>query len=185
MAESILEQLKRQLEVESESQEIGKLPPDFYTKVSSYAQRLRRSASSGGSEAALRLISVQVRLIESMSRQLLQTRASKALRHGARTNLLPEERYLCLPREEFDRRFASFLSSLSEGKPSFIEFARKSEIERMVVVRFTKDVGELVGFDLKRYGPFAAEDVASISAASADVLISGGSAVEVFPRERP
>jgi hypothetical protein len=44
-------------------------------------------------------------------------------------------------------------------------------------------VNELVGFDMRRYGPFEVDDVASIPAASADVLIAGGDAVEIVTRD--
>ena len=36
---------------------------------------------------------------------------------------------------------------------------------------------------MRRYGPFEPEDVASLPAANADILILAGDAVEVFTRE--
>jgi DNA replication factor GINS len=97
--------------------------------------------------------------------------------------LLPEERYVCLAQAKFRRRFDSFVEAVSSGQPSFIELAHRSESERSVTIRFTKHVNELVGLDLRRYGPFEPEDVASIPAASADILIAGGDAVEVYTRD--
>ena len=48
-----------------------------------------------------------------------------------------------------------------------------------MVVRFLKDVPSIVGVDLKTYGPFKSEDVASLPIENARVLIRQGLAVEV------
>ena len=56
---------------------------------------------------------------------------------------------------------------------------KSEEIKRKMVVRFLKDVPSIVGVDLKTYGPFKSEDVASIPIENAKVLIRQGLAVEV------
>ncbi|MBI3841405.1 MAG: DNA replication complex GINS family protein [Thaumarchaeota archaeon] len=183
MAETILEYLKRQLDSELQSKELIQLPSDFYSKISAYSQKLRRSSGAGASETAVRLIGVQAGMIESMSRQLLEVRARKAMGQKAYPRLLPEERYVCSAELKFKRRFDAFVDAVSGGQPSFIEMANRSGSHRNVTVRFTKQVGELVGLDLRRYGPFEVDDVASIPAASADILVSGGDAVEVYTRD--
>ncbi len=183
MAEPTLEYLKRQLDSETQSESLVPLATDFYSKLASYAQQLRRSAGSGASEAAVRLTAVQTGLIESMARDLLALRVSKATRKNSVLQLLPEERYVCLAQSKFQRRFDSFVDAVSTGKPSYVELAHRTETERSVTIRFTKHVNELVGLDLKRYGPFEPEDIASIPAASADILIAGGDAVEVHTRD--
>ena len=184
MAASVLETLKRQLDVEGQSQDISSLPADFYSKIASYSQRLKRSKTSGGSDAVQRLIVAQIGLIESMSRELLETRARKARNMKAYANLLPEERYAFSPWERYRKRVQEMVAALSDGQPSYVENARRVETTRVVVVKFTRHVDELVGLDLRRYGPFEAEDVASVPAASAEVLISGEAAVELSPRDR-
>ena len=75
------------------------------------------------------------------------------------------------------------VEAVSSGQPSFVEFAHLSEAQRNVTVKFVKHVNELVGLNMRRYGPFEAEDVASIPAASADILIAGGDAVEIYTRD--
>ena len=75
------------------------------------------------------------------------------------------------------------VEAVSSGQPSFVEFAHMTESQRNVTVKFLKHVNELVGLDMKRYGPFEAEDVASIPAASADILIAAGDAMEVYTRD--
>lgn len=183
MPETTLEYLKRRLDSESQSAALLPLPNDFYSALAAYSQKLRRSAGSGSSDVIVRLTATQSRMIESMVRQLLVLRTRKAMQQNAVLQLLPEERYVCSAEQKFQRRFQTMVEALSAGQPSFVEFAHLSESQRNITVRFVKRVNELVGLDMRRYGPFEADDVASIPAASADILVAGGDAVEVYTRE--
>jgi DNA replication factor GINS len=183
LADTTLEYLKKTLDSEMKATALLQLPSDFYSRISIYCQKLRRSAGSNTSEVANRLIAKQVRMLDSMARQLLAIRTNKATQQQALLQLLPEERYVCAAQQRFKRRFETFVEAVSAGQPSFIEFAHRSEAERSISIRFTKHVDELVGLDLKRYGPFEAEDVASLPAANADVLIAGGDAIEIYTRD--
>ena len=183
MAETTLDYLRRALDSETQAASLLRLPADFYSRISAYSQKLRRSAGSSTSEVANRLIAKQTGMIDSMVRQLLTVRANKAAQQRAVLLLLPEERYVCSAQQKFQRRFDTFVEAVSAGQPSFVEFAHKSDAERSISVRFTKHVDELVGLDLMRYGPFEAEDVASLPAANADILIAGGDAIEIYRRD--
>ena len=183
MPETVLELLKKHLDTEGRSDALSPLPGDFYSRISIYSQRLRRSTGTGNSEVANRLISRQVSMIRSMSSQLLDLRAQKATALSSFAQMLPEERYVCSARRRFKRRFETFVEALSAGQPSFVEFAHRNETTREVKVRFTKRVNELVGMDFRHYGPFEPDDLASIPSADADVLIAVGDAVEIFTRE--
>ncbi len=183
MSETTLDYLKRRLDSEAISIGLLPLPNDFYSKLSAYSQKLKRSAGSGASEVSVRLAVTQRKMIESMVSQLLRLRTKKAMQQNALLQLLPEERYVCSAEQKFQKRFQTLVEAVSSGQPSFVEFAHLTESQRSVTVRFTKHVNELVGLDMRRYGPFDAEDVASIPAASADILISGGDAVEVYTRD--
>lgn len=135
------------------------------------------------SDVSVRLFTAQAKMIESMVRQLLKLRTRKAMQQNALLQLLPEERYVCSAEQKFQRRFQTLVEAVSSGQPSFVEFAHLSEAQRSVTVRFVKHVNELVGLDMRHYGPFEPEDVASIPAASADILIAGGDAVEIYTRD--
>ena len=86
--------------------------------------------------------------------------------------LLPEERYVVAVRDIFWRRFDSFVDAISEGKPSFIEFAHRNESMKNMVIRFTRHTNEIVGGEMRRYGPFEENDVVSIPASDAAVLVA-------------
>ncbi len=183
MTGTMLEVLKRALDSEEDTAGLQKLPHDFYSKISTYTQRIRRSTGSNASEVANRLIARQVDMIDSMTWELLTVRTEKAIQKHLSFELLPEERYVCSLQEKFAKRLAAFVEAVSAGKPSFIEFAQKSETERSVIVKFIKHVDELVGLDLRHYGPFEVEDIASLPAVNAEILIVGGNAVEVRTRD--
>ncbi len=183
MVDTTLEYLKKALDSEIQATSLLQLPGDFYSKISVYGQKLRRSAGSSASEVANRLITKQVRMIDSMTRELLILRANKATQQRAFLRLLPEERYVCSAQQKFQRRFEIFTEAVSAGQPSFIEFARRSEAERNISVKLTKHIDELVGPDLRRYGPFEAEDIVSLPTANADILIASGDAVEICTRD--
>jgi len=183
LADTTLEYLKKTLDSEIQASALLQLPSDFYSKISVYSQKLRRSVGSSTSEVANRLIVKQARMIDSMTRQLLTVRVSKATQQHACLRLLPEERYVCSAQQKFQRRFDTFVEAVSVGQPSFIKFAHRNETERSISVRFTKHIDELVGLDSRRYGPFEAGDVASLPAANADILIAVGDAVEIYTRD--
>jgi len=183
MPETTLEYLKRRLDSESRSDGLLPLPSDFYSGIATYSQKLKRSANSGSSEISVRLTATQSRMIESMVRQLLKLRTAKAIRQNAVLQLLPEERYVSSAEQKFQKRFQVFVEAVASGQPSFVEFAHLNESGRSVTVKFVKKVAELVGLDMRHYGPFEPDDVASIPAASADILIAGGEAVEVYTRD--
>lgn len=183
MPENTLEYLKRRLDSESASTALLTLPNDFYSSLAAYSQKLKRSAGSGSSDVSVRLTATQSRMIQSMVRQLLRLRTRKAMQQNALLQLLPEERYVCSAEQKFQRRFETMVEAVSAGQPSFVEFAHQNESQRNITVKFVKHVNELVGLGMRRYGPFEPEDVASIPAASADILIAGGDAVEIYTRD--
>jgi len=185
LTETTLEFVRRHLDSEAQSEGLHQLPGDFYSRISQYTQRLRRSSGSGNSDVSVRLIARQTEMIESMTRQLLRLRARKAAVGNAFLQLLPEERYVCLSQLNFERRFDVFIEALSAGRPAYVEFTHRSESSRSMTIRFVRRTKELVGADLKRYGPFEENDVASLPAASAAILIEGGDAVEVYVRQPP
>jgi DNA replication initiation complex subunit (GINS family) len=45
---------------------------------------------------------------------------------------------------------------------------------RMTVLRFLKDIPEIIGADMKSYGPFKVEDIASLPKDNAKILIKQG-----------
>ena len=185
MPDPLLQFLKKNLDAEEQSEKLLPLPTDLYSSVATYAQALKRASGSGNSEVANRLISKQSAMLGSMVRKLLVSRSRKATSQRAVSQLLPEERYICSMAESYNTHLEAFIEAVATGQPSAVELARKNELGRSMTVRFLKHVDELVGLDLRKYGPFEPEDLASIPAANADLLVARGDAVEVMLRTGP
>jgi len=182
MVEPLLEYLNRHLVLEEESPDILPLPADFYSRIATYTKNLRRASGSGNSEVTNRLISRQFEIIRGIVRRLAALRAQKALARKS-SQLLAEERHVFLVREEFERRFDEFVEAVTSGQSAYLELAHRKELSRSVTVRFLKPVAELIGSDLRRYGPFKPNDLASVPAANANILVANGEALVVYTRD--
>ncbi len=180
---STVETLERTLEVEEASETLTPLPPDTYVNLAAYAQKLISTASSGGEDLSARLAKKQLWLIAVMTKRLLHVRLAKVSRETgedgsqpAASGLLPEERYVNDASTRWARREARFVKAVADGQPSFFTLAQRSEIQRMTTVRMAKRVGEVIGADLKRYGPFEVNDVARLPLGNARAMVASAQA---------
>ncbi len=177
-----VERLKQLLESEEASETVNVLPADTYVKLANYAQKLRATTGSNGDDAPGRLAKKQVWLMEAMTRRLLQLRLEKARKEEiglsrSSKNLLPEERYIGHAVRELERKEERFVKAVVDGQPSFFTLVQRREAQRMITVRISKHVGEIIGADLKRYGPFEVNDVTRLPLGNAQVMVENGQAV--------
>jgi len=189
---STIERLKQALESEEGSEELTVIPADTYARLSKYAQKLRTTTGSGGEDAPGRLAKKQLWLMEVMTRRLLQVRLAKAEKATAHEGgqparsskgLLPEERYIDDVLRQLARKEERFLRAIADGQPSFFTLLERRETQRMTTVRISKRVGEIIGADLKKYGPFEVNDVARIPMGNAQAMVASKQAVPVSSDE--
>jgi DNA replication initiation complex subunit (GINS family) len=186
---STIERLKQVLESEEASETLMVLSADAYIKLANYAQKLRGTTGSGNEDAPGRLAKKQLWLIEVMTRRLLQLRLAKAEREVTREveqpqrssgkNLLPEERYVYDMLRQLTKKQERFVKAVADGQQSFFTLVQRRETQRMTTIRISKRVGEIIGADLKRYGPFEVNDVARLPVGNAQVMIASKQAVPV------
>lgn len=98
---------------------------------------------------------------------------------AGRGNLLDEEKYILYPGTDMDERRALVLDGIVSGRPRLLESVTEAHRTRLVTVRMLAPVPEMTGADLSRYGPYSAEDVATIPLENATGLISQGLADRV------
>ncbi len=188
-----VERLKRVLDTEEASEELTVISPDTYVVLSNYAQKLRATTGSGNDDASGRLARKQLWLMEVMTRRLLHIRVATAGKEGATNEgaqpgpsskgLLPEERYINEMTRQLANKEERFLKAVVDGQPSFFTLARRRETQRMTTVRISKRVGEIIGADLRKYGPFEVNDVARIPMGNAQVMVASKQAVSVSADE--
>jgi DNA replication initiation complex subunit (GINS family) len=132
----------------------------------------------------------QLWLMEGMIRRLLHLRLAKAAKEEATApqadesarparNLLPEERYVNDVLQQLAKKEERFVKAVVDGQPSFFTLVQRRETQRMTTVRISKHVGEIIGADLKRYGPFEVNDVARLPVGNAQVMVASKQAVPV------
>jgi DNA replication initiation complex subunit (GINS family) len=188
-----IERLRRVLESEEASEELTAIPADTYVTLSNYAQKLRATTGSSNDDAPGRLARKQLWLMEVMTRRLLQVRLAKAEKEGAMReggqpgpsskSLLPEERYIDDMLRQLAKKEERFLKAVVDGQSSFFTLVQRRETQRMTTVRISKRVGEIIGADLKKYGPFEVNDVARIPMGNAQVMVASKQAVPISTDE--
>ena len=110
-------------------------------------------------------------------------RLEKATKEGEKRpsrsskNLLPEERYISDALRELEKKEERFVKAVIDGQSSFFTLVQRRETQRMIMVRISKRVGEIIGADLKRYGPFEVNDVARLPLGNAQVMVENEQAV--------
>jgi DNA replication factor GINS len=168
---------------ELESSELEKLPPDFYSRVTDYLRKLREESRMLDKKTVkARLLKSEMRNVKRMLRELIRTRYKKLIRKMAKGEKVSLD---VLTVEE--QKIYTGASPLAEAYQSFVENLLRGNVLKMgvwrehkrVVLRFLRDVPAIIGTDIKTYGPFKVEDVASLPAENAKVLIKQGLAEKI------
>lgn len=160
---------------EKASQETQPLPNDFYKRTEAYVKGLEdENASFDEHTAKGRLVLREKEIAKRLLHELKEARIRKLLaaaqNNGAinETNLTEEERKLV---KDFDKSLEAF----RQAKPEPTVSAPEEPVE-LSVVRFLQDIPEIVGTDLRIYGPYKKEDVGSLPNQNAKALIMQGAA---------
>ena len=74
------------------------------------------------------------------------------------------------------------LKDVLRGRIPAVRGVKPAEKPKRILVRFLKAIPAIIGPDMKAYGPFNEEDVASLPAENAEVLLKRGVAMEVLTR---
>jgi len=167
---------------EKTSEKPQPLPEDFYQRAQTYLTGLAEaSAVSDEHTIQGRLALREKDIAERLLKELKEIRLRKLLtlaRNGGDVNLAgltEEERALV-------KNLDSSLKSFEEGRNE-TSFSAPPERVELSVVRFLQDIPEIVGTDLKMYGPYKKEDVGSLPYQNAEALIKQGAAKEIEVRD--
>jgi DNA replication factor GINS len=169
---------------EIESPTLQPLPADFYVRVSEYLTRIREEAKAVLDKKTLKasLLDREQQNVNRVVKELLRVRYKKLVKTLSGGQKLPSD---MLTTEEtaifsgflpFAEAYRQLVMRLLQGQPS----AAPEEVpQRRVTLRFLKPVPAIIGSDMKTYGPFMAEDVASVPVENARILTKQGFAENV------
>ena len=163
---------------EVEKDELGALPRDFYARVADYVRRIKEESRMLDKKTVkASLLEHEVRYVKRMLRELVWLRYKKLLRIISENQKVPagllavEEAKLCAAFLSFAEAYQKFAEDLLRGQVSAVSTAKA---HKRVALRFVKEIPAVIGADMKTYGPFLAEDVASVPVENAKILIKQG-----------
>lgn len=176
---------------------LGGLPLDFYSKISEYMRRIKEEDKVLDKKSVkMNLLLHEAQNVERMLEELLEIRYRKIIKTVTKSQKLPselltaEEAKMCETFADFTKSYHKFADDLEQGQLIVepIKVTIKSEPKptlsahqtpKRSTVRFLKNIPAIMGADMKSYGPFVAEDVASLPPQNAQILVKQGLAVMV------
>ncbi|HYB67852.1 MAG TPA: hypothetical protein VEC43_05945 [Candidatus Acidoferrales bacterium] len=177
-------ELYKAWKAEKSSEKTQPLPSDFYRRVQTYLSGLEDDSASLEVHSlqgrlALKEKEIVTRLLHELKETRLQKLVNVTKHHGNvdATGLTEEEKSLVKGIDDSLQAFEEGGSELADTATATAE----EQIE-LSVVRFLQDIPEIVGTDLKIYGPFKKEDVGSLPNQNAYALVKQGAAKEIEVR---
>ncbi|MEM3622722.1 MAG: hypothetical protein QXZ02_01370 [Candidatus Bathyarchaeia archaeon] len=168
---------------EMENVELVRLPDNFYSRVAEYLKMVREESRMLDKRTVkANLLKKEWHNVKRMLHELTRARYKKLVKKLTKGEKIPldtltmEERKVFTGASPFAEAYLNFAKSLIQGQ--FLKVAMEKE-HKVVVLRFLKDVPAIIGSDMKTYGPFKSEDVASLPAENAKILIKQGLAEKV------
>ena len=180
--------------LEIEHAELGSLPSDFYTRLADYLRQIIEDKTALEQKTVRStLLAHESSNVMRMTHDLIYTRYRKLLKLtvlGRRVpldSLAMEEQKLyggvMPPMEAFIQFTEAILKGplvkTDIGTAQMQQDVEPSMANRRITLRFLKHVPSIIGSDMKSYGPFLVEDVASVPVENGKILIKQGLAKKV------
>jgi DNA replication factor GINS len=159
---------------ELENDKLQKLPSDFYSKTTEYLRKIsEESRMLDKRTLKASFVKKEMQNAERMIREIILMRYKKLVKIIAKNNKVPsgtltaEEEKIYAGAPSFAEAFQSFTKDILRGYLPSISSEQK---HKRVALRFLKDIPSIIGADMKTYGPFKAEDVASLPVENVKIL---------------
>ena len=161
---------------------LQKLSPQFYAEVRKLlSDSSAASAATGQDRAEKAITEKEFEIMQRLSTEIAKTRMKKIV-DAALSGLKVGAELLAQEEAEFAKIIGThvgdyyrFVDELGLDSLSSREKTPGKPAEaRLEVVRFLSDFPAIIGVDLKTYGPFKSEDIATLPSENASALISQG-----------
>ena len=174
------------------TKDLQSLPKNFFERATEYTKKLRESQRMMDTKTMKsRLLKQEYENGKRLTSEIVTTRFRKMLE-----SLLPDEKpipmeSLTLQEEaiyqrlsEASNQYSKLRRNLLEGRQTEASTSGPADLPQQILVRFTCDVPAIIGVDLRTYGPFRPEDIATLPTENAQALVHQGVAVKVEVEER-
>ena len=164
--------------LETENDSILEIDQNFYRNLSDFIGNLRKQEFDG---VESKIKDALIEMATELTSLLIHIRLDKISKSPDLeiSHLLDEEKFILDSQEEQKERIEMILSATINGKSKFLESLAQNHKAKNIVIRFLKEVDEIVGADLEKYGPFKTEDIATIPYENAQALITKNAATKV------
>ena len=155
---------------EVQNTEIQQLKPNFYGTLSQSLGKLKIEEYTG-IEAKIK--NKLVNLFSLLTNCIINVRLEKILNENELNykNLVNEEKFIVDYDQKMSERKDMIIQNITNGKSKLLESISNDYKIKPVTIRFLKDTDKIIGADSEKYGPFKAEDVATLPNENAQELI--------------
>jgi len=168
---------------ELQNAELQKLPEGFYAKIAEYSRKLREESRMLDKRTVkARLLKNESINVKRMLLELTKARYMKLLKKACKGEKMSAE-FLTVEEERLSNGvlplaevYRAFSAGLLKGQ---LVQTSNQEHGKHVALRFLSEIPAVIGTDMKPYGPFSVEDIASLPVENARVLIKQGMAEKV------
>ncbi len=175
---------------EKTESEIQPLAKDFYDRIAEYTKKLKESQRMLDEKTLkARLLRRELDNLRRLSKELVETRLGKILQISVVGGKVVPSLLLAKREEHFfemmidaSNQFMKTGKNTHEGRE--FETFEKIKKPQTILVRFVCEIPAIIGVDMKTYGPFRTEDVASLPAENAKALIQQSVALEIEIRKK-
>ena len=163
---------------ETEYDILQELTPNLYQSISDFLGKLKREEYDNVEK---KIKDALITTASNLTTLLLKIRLEKAIENKVidYTNLLDEEKFIIDAENEVRDRHEMILTGVLNGKSKLLESVTYNHKTKSTVVRFLQEMDQIVGVDLEKYGPFKAEDIATIPYENAQALMTKKIATKV------
>jgi DNA replication initiation complex subunit (GINS family) len=168
---------------ELEGTELGRLPSDFYVRTADYVRRIKEETRMLDKKTVKAgFLERELQNVKRMLRELVWARYEKLVKvvsvgQKVSSDLLTvEEAEICAGYVSFAEAYQKFAQNLLRGQVLKVDVVKA---HKRVSLRFVKAIPAVIGADMKAYGPFMVEDVASLPVENAKILVKQGLAAVV------
>lgn len=160
---------------EMDEPDLAKLPPDFFVGIVEYMKKLKvecRMLDKRSIKASI--LKKETQNTKRMVKELVWARYTKIVNKAAkgedisREALTAEEGQIYVKIPPMAETASNFTSEILQGREPSVTFNLK---RKRITLRMLKEIPAIIGGDMKTYGPFKTEDVASLPAENARILV--------------
>ena len=161
---------------------LGTLPRDFYERITQYLRKMKEENNIPDNKSLkTTLLDKETVNVKHMLGELLWARYKKLVKFTTQTQKLSiellafEEAQIFESFVPFTEAYQKFAKNLLQGPTR----QSRQEQRKRITLRFSKEIPQIMGVDMKPYGPFNVEDIASLPVQNVKIIVKQNLAVIV------